>query len=715
VAFIQGKNLGNSSAPVLVGTKAAYVINALGGGTLQVQLPVDAPLGPTTLTVGNSAPFNISLVQYCPAEPTDGQQDNLVSAFHYPSGTPVTFGHPASPNEQIAVGATGLGPTNPAYGTGTAPPDSSAVTVTKPAVTVAGQGAAVSSAFLQPNSPGFYAVVFTVPGSVTSGNQNITVSIAGLSSNQAILPVTTGPIIATLTNAASYNDPALPNGPIAQGSIFVIKGNNLGPSTLSIAPAAFQSSSLSGTSLSVSINGTTVSPLMYYTSTGQVAALMPSNTPAGAGTITATYNGQPGPAAPVRVVANNLGIFTATSDGQGAGIVTYADYSLVSTAKAANCGGVYTTCGAANPGDVLIVWATGLGPVSGSDASGAGLGVNMTDVPLTIWLGGVQVQAAYQGRSGCCIGEDQIVFTMPANVPTGCAVPLAVQIGNFVSNSVALPVASAGNRTCTPADPAFAVSAVAGLTGGNGTETFGGIDLRRTDKFPGFQDLVKAQFIRFSVAAAVQPFFLSYVDSPPAGTCQVFNTNNSNTPLTILSGLDIGPQLTVQGPGGSKSVNASGGNFQTTLSGSGNYFAPGTYTVSASGGADVPAVSGSITVPAFPTMTSPQPDSVNQFSVTRSNGLTVTWSGGSANTYVELDGFSNTDNSGTAGANFKCLTPSAPGTFTIPPYVLLALPPGNFGGMDFYPTVLPVNLSGTGLNVNQLTFRYDYFANLAFK
>jgi len=140
-------------------------------------------------------------------------------------------------------------------------------------------------------------------------------------------------------------------------------------------------------------------------------------------------------------MANTLSIFTATSDGHGAGIVTYADYSLVSATKAANCGGVNTTCGAANPGDALIIWATGLGPISGRDAAGDGLDVNMTSVPLTIWLGGVSVKATYQGRSGCCVGEDQIVFTVPANTPAGCAVPLSVQIGNSISNSVVIPVA----------------------------------------------------------------------------------------------------------------------------------------------------------------------------------------------------------------------------------------------------------------------------------
>ena len=187
---------------------------------------------------------------------------------------------------------------------------------------------------------------------------------------------------------------------IAQGAIFIIFGSNLGPSTISIAPAAFQSTSLSGTSISVTVGGTTVAPLLYYTSATQVAALLPSNTPAGTGTITVTYNGQVGICRADHRGANNLGIFTVTSDGQGVGIVTNADYSLVSTTKAANCGGPDTACGAANPGDTLIVWATGLGPVDGSDADGAGLGVSMANIPLTLWLGGVQVTVSLSGPVG---------------------------------------------------------------------------------------------------------------------------------------------------------------------------------------------------------------------------------------------------------------------------------------------------------------------------
>jgi len=90
----------------------------------------------------------------------------------------------------------------------------------------------------------------------------------------------------------------------------------------------------------VTVEGTKVNAPLYYTSAGQVAALLPSNTPTGTGTIMVTYNGRSSPpTTPITVVANNVGVFTVGSDGQGPAIVTYPDYSLVSPAKDATCGG----------------------------------------------------------------------------------------------------------------------------------------------------------------------------------------------------------------------------------------------------------------------------------------------------------------------------------------------------------------------------------------
>ncbi|HJZ97300.1 MAG TPA: hypothetical protein VKE70_12400 [Candidatus Solibacter sp.] len=717
IAFINGTNLGGQNAQVTVGTKAAFVVNAFGGTNLQVELPVDAPLGATTIKVGASAPFNITLVQFSPGLPVNVPAPNFVFANH-PSNNfaAVNTSFPAFPGEQIALSATGLGPTNPVVPTGTAPNDSNAFTTTKPTVTIGGKAATVQSAFLIPNgTPGFYFVLVTVPPDLTTGNRNLVVSIGGLNSNTGLLPVSTAPIVSSVSNAASYIDRNLPNGGIAQGSIFIVKGVNMGPGTLTIADKAFQNTSVSGTSVKVTVNGTAVDALMYYTSNGQVAALLPSNMPTGTGTIAVTYNGQTGPDSPIRVVASTLGIFTASSDGQGVGIVTYADYSLVSDYKAPNCGGVYTTCGAANPGDALIVWGTGLGAVNGSDAGGAGLGVNMPNLPLTIWLGNVQVSAVYQGRSGCCIGEDQIVFTVPANAPTGCAVPLSVQIGNAISNSVLLAIAPAGTRSCIAANPAF--SDASKLYSGPGPFTFGGIDLSRQATFPGYRDRLEANFLRFTVSAAVQPFVLTYVDGIALGTCQIFNNLNgkSDPPITLVGGLDAGPQLTVQSGNNTRAVPGGDGDYRATLSANANFFAPGPITVSGPGGADVSKFNVTVTPPALPTLTSPPPDASSPTAVTRSSGLTVTWSGGNDQTYIEIQGFSTTDDTGSLGASFQCNVPSSAGSFTVPPNVLLALPAGNFGGLIFAAAMLPANFSGTGLNFTQVTLRRETFTPLSLR
>ena len=121
----------------------------------------------------------------------------------------------------------------------------------------------------------------------------------------------------------------MPNGSIVPGGIFTLKGTGLGPVAISIASAPFKSTTLSGTSVRVTVNGTAVDALMYYTSATRVAAVLPSNTPRTGGgpgvTITVTYNGQTSPSTPVAgIVANNLGIFTVDSTGTGPAIVTYA-------------------------------------------------------------------------------------------------------------------------------------------------------------------------------------------------------------------------------------------------------------------------------------------------------------------------------------------------------------------------------------------------------
>jgi uncharacterized protein (TIGR03437 family) len=507
------------------------------------------------------------------------------------------------------------------------------------------------------------------------------------------------PAAPTITSVANAASNIWFNSPIARGAIFVIKGTGLGPETLSIAPAPFKTTSLSGTKVTVTAGTITEDAPIYYTSATQIAALLPSKIPAGGANFTVTYNGQTSNSVGHGTAENNLGVFTIDSSGQGPGIVTYPDYSLVSASKPSNCGGPNTACGAANPGDTLILWGTGLGPVSGDETGGAGLGEAMPNVSLKLWLGGVQVPVVYQGRSGCCVGEDQIVFTVPNNVPTGCAVPLVVQIGevtNTISNTTVMPVAT-GSRNCTPTNPALAnVQTAVG-----GPVSIGSIELDKepNDKGTGYQDRAVFEFFKLPTPPVpVQPFFVSWIDDPPPGTCTVYsNLNGAGDPP--INGdpvlLGAGSNFTVAGPAGSLPVTLSSGKTSATLSDAGTFLVPGSYTITGAGGADVGSFTAAITFPAAPTLVSP----VNNAAVTRSSGMTVTWTGGAPNGNVKISIASSIDNTYKNGSLAVCKAPAGPGTFTIPPYVLLALPGTNFGGFLLAPETTNAVFAATGLSL----------------
>lgn len=705
IAIISGLNLGQNPT-VTVGGKTAYNVNPPNGGNqMTVEIPVDAALGAVGVALtpesGDSSPaFSVTLTQYAPALLYGGGGGPFPPLHLSQYGnTLVNASAPAAPGETIAMLVYGLGPTNPVVSTGTPAPALPQInTVIAPTVYMADQSVS-ATAFLDVNEIGVYEVAFVVPQNLTTGAYGVWVSVGGLGTGLVDLQVYSGPIISNVANAASNLSIALPNGGLAQGSIFIVQGTGLGPASITFASSPFASDTLSGTSVAVDIGGRTVNAPMYYTSATQVAALLPSNTPTGTGMVTVTYNGTMGSGVRVPIVKNNLGIFTIDSTGQGPAIVTYADYSLVSAATTSNCGGPDTACGAANPGDTLILWATGLGPVTGGDTVPSALGQPIA-APLTVWLGGVQAPVSFQGR-GCCYGEDQIIFAVPDNVPTGCAVPLVIQIDDEISNSTVMPVAT-GSRNCTPVNPALAASSVE-QTAMAGTVSFGSIKLRHlliTGSF--FGDDAKFQFSEINAFnPGTQPFFASWIDDLPLGTCLVFPNltgNGLTLPVSSSVPLDAGHIFNVEGPNGGVQVKGTPGQFDDTLSSTGTFLVPGTFGVTSVGGTVIgPINNAKVTFPGAPTLTTP----VSGNSVARTSGLTATWSGGSANA-VQLTVEASTDNTSDSGAAAQCIASAQPGTFTIPPYVLLALPAGPYAGFDFQPAQVSAPFTATGLNLGLL-------------
>ena len=523
----------------------------------------------------------------------------------------------------------------------------------------------VGDVFAVHTAGGYYAKVLIT--SFSSGSLGLQYTTFGAASGGA-----SAPMITAIENAATNIPPGLPNAAIAQGALFVVKGKNLGPANAVVANAFPLPTSIGGTSIQVTVGGTTVDAIMYYSLAAQIAAILPSKTPVGTGTLTVTYNGVASATAQIVVVASNIGIFTLNTTGSG---------DAVATLPATNT--VVSPSNAPNPGEIVTLWATGLGAVSGDESQPAQQ-ADLTNIPLKVFIGGQPANLLFRGRNACCSGVDTIYVTVPQGL-TGCANSVIMQIGNLVSNATSIPVGTNG-RNCVPIAPN---QGGGGL--GSGTHSFGGLSMVRqsittaaTGPVPTQStkmDLIGGVFEKVTTSAT--PPQGSEIDVVSYGSC-VVSTRVSGQPTTPSSAtvqyLDAG-SITVTGPGitGNRQIAKSspGGGillYSLLLDNTATTLAAGTYNFTGSGGPDVGSFTASYTMPPAFTWTNPS----SLATIVRANGATVTWTGGDPAGYVTIAGQSNLTGATaatTVSVSFTCTARVTDGSFTVPPVVLLAMPP----------------------------------------
>lgn len=499
------------------------------------------------------------------------------------------------------------------------------------------------------------------------------------------------PTITTVASSATYLPPGLPDSGLAQGSIFVVFGSNLGPTTLAQVQAYPLATSLSGTSVTVTVGGAATPCLMVYTSAGQVGAILPSTTPAGSGTVTVTYNSQTSGTLPVTVVASNFGIYTIGQNGTGPAVVTNTKY------------GVITLTAPAKPGDPVILWGTGLGPYSGDETEPPNE-TNM-NVNAKVYVGDEPATISYEGRSSSP-GLDQINFTVPTGL-SGCYVPIAVVINGIVSNFASMSI-SADGSTCS--DPAGLPSTAINEVVNNGSLKVGFIELQKiafsaTVPILGAtnikEDYGAAYFYNFNDQALLASRGLSSISS--FNSCTVLICSNSDTCVPDNSALNVpqisaGSQITITGPQGTATLPLAAnrvGEFHgplgsSTVVGSGtDFLQPGSYTASnGTGGSVVGAFTADLTIGNPLTWTNQSTVSA-QNSIDRTQDLTINFSGGASGDYVAILGSSTANAPGQdVTVTFVCTAPVSAGTFTIPSFVLSALPESGKITLD--------GISGTG-------------------
>jgi uncharacterized protein (TIGR03437 family) len=498
----------------------------------------------------------------------------------------------------------------------------------------------------------------------------------------ALATGTAAPAVGAIINNYSGTLPGLPNYGIAQGSIFQLWGTGMsGSSSSQNVPLQ---TTVAGTTLNVTVNGVTTHPPLYYVSPTQINGILPSSTPVGTGTITVTYGGQTSAGFAIQVVASAFGMLSLNQAGTGPSSVLDINYKQVNFSNAAN------------PGDYLNFWGSGIGPASG-DETQYQTQTNLTNIPIEVDIGGISATVTYRGRSQWP-GLDQVQVIVPPGV-TGCSVSVVVisGSGSMLSNYGTIPIAASG-RTCTDQVSVLTASQIQAFSN-QATVSAGAVLVGQTTNTT--LPLVSGSSGSTTVTNSASAFFTRYTGAgyldavqtiPSPGSCSVFTLTlgkevSNPVPPTYLN---AGSAVNVTGPQGKQALppETTGYYYSSLPTG----FIPtsgGTFNIdNGGGGPDVGAFTTSLTAAVPLTWTNMS----GITSVTRSQGLTINWTGGVAGSFVQIYGFAfSGQSSASVGGYFYCTAPVSAGTFKVPASVLLSLPPtGSVSGV-----VIPGSLSVT--------------------
>lgn len=239
-----------------------------------------------------------------------------------------------------------------------------------------------------------------------------------------------------VVNGASFQ----PAGHVAPGSLVSIFGTNLAS-----GPAQSSSIPLPTSLANVSVTFNNVAAPLRFVSGGQINAQAPWNMSAGTVAVVVARDGISSRPVLVQVDQFSPGILTIPSGNQLLAVAVNEDGTLAQPQGAIS--GVAAR--PARPGDVLSIYATGLGAVDPP----AGNGRDSTDTlrrtvaTPTVLIGSQEAQVLFAGLSPQFVGVNQINVLVPTGSLAGDAVPLQIRMGAMTaSGNVTIAVAAGAAR-----------------------------------------------------------------------------------------------------------------------------------------------------------------------------------------------------------------------------------------------------------------------------
>jgi uncharacterized protein (TIGR03437 family) len=529
-----------------------------------------------------------------------------------------------------------------------------------------------------------------------------------------------------IVNAASFMLASSPGAGIAAGSMISIFGENLGPTPPVQAKTFPLPTQLGGVSVKISQGDKSWDAILVLASSGQINAILPSKSAAGESQVRVTYQLASSDPAPITILSANFGIFSVLGEGAGPGIIQ--NYN---SARDQPLNGLTHP---ARPGQFAVLWGTGLGAVTGSDAVAPPARRLSTSVQLTV--GGKPAKISYSGRAPCCAGVDEIVFSVPEDAPTTCYVPVQVKTGPGTYSNVVTMAVRAQPGPCTDSSPFTPLL----LNGGNTAW----IQLMRANVAAPLDPTGSAS-LKFTADAGLAMFrklrtggefaFDVLYSMPSIGTCTTYAGNLGLAGeqgfaqllgLTAGQGLDAGPDVSISGSAAAAhlvpsamlpntyfgvlggSIPLSGGMLPLFLD-------PGRFIVSSQGGKDAGPFRADITLADAAVWSNRDQIAA----VDRSQGVTLNWTGGNDTTQLAMIGGLSNSSDGKASGAFFCLAHMAQGNFTVPVAALANLPASpldfqNFSGFLFFGTV-PTGASVPNIKVPGLDSAFVIHMSLFIK
>jgi uncharacterized protein (TIGR03437 family) len=440
-------------------------------------------------------------------------------------------------------------------------------------------------------------------------------SCAGLCQQPVIFP---GGVVNAASYAIAYQTSPLGGFGLAGGSLASIFGTNLASTTMAAQ----------GTPLPTKLGGTSVMVWgipahLLYVSPNQIDLQLPSYGIAEAtqGVVVSTAAGS-SPLFPVGG-PRTFGIFTDDASGCGQGAVLNVSSSGATS--------VNSNSNSVSPGDFISVYGTGLGGVSPSPPDGYPA---PSSPPLATTAepngGGFldldnNVGYSWAGRAPGLVGVDQINMQVPDTLREGCAVPL-----QFASDSMSQPVTiairSGGGQCVDPPSAGYGqivwektMTTTPNASGGGNSTTESDTVTVSLQASPGKRPPVPPSY-----TPGLEPFMATYFT--PA------------CPVPGYRSLDAGA-VSVQAPG-LASTQATSVPLSGPIKGATMYQAalpngtiqPGSFTVSAAGGADVAAFQSTVQLGAGIQITTPIAGQPFYFQ----SQYTIAWTGGDPNSLVTV-------------------------------------------------------------------------------